>query len=202
VRRYSTAIVIVVAAVLATVIVVASSTGHDLDGARPDDTASTLPPDHRIAQADPDLGIIDTAAAERSIAALERARWANPGSLRVILNLGDTYLAVYRYDDAEAAYRDALAAGPAHPNATVGLAMVAHARGDDARAVRLLQRVLKAYPDHQQAQYDLALVRFSRREVAAARKAWVKAAQIDPTSSLGRASQDFVDLLSGGDAAP
>ena len=76
--------------------------------------------------------------------------------------------------------------------------MVWHARGDDARAIRLLERVLAAYPDHQQAEFDLALVRFARQEVAAAREAWVKAAEIDPTSDLGRASQDFVDLLSDG----
>lgn len=196
-RRYSTAIVIAIAVVLAAVIVVASSRGQDVDDARPETTASALPAERR-SQDDAVSGVIDTAAAARGIAALERARRANPENVRVILHLADAYRAARRYDDAARAYGDALAASPGHPNATVGLAMVWQARGDDARAIRLLERVLAVYPDHQQAEFDLALVRFARQEVAAAREAWVRAAEIDPTSDLGRASQDFVDLLSDG----
>jgi cytochrome c-type biogenesis protein CcmH/NrfG len=202
VRRYSTAIVIVTAVVLATVIVVATSMSQSVDETAPEGTATAPPTDHRIAQVDGLSGTVDVAAAERSVDALERARAANPGNVRVILNLGDAYAAARRFDDAEAAYEDALDVSPGHPNGAVGLAMVWHARGEDDRAVRLLERVLGAFPDHQQAQYDLALVCFSRQEVAAAREAWVKAAAIDPTSELGRASQDFVELLSDGESAP
>lgn len=197
-RRYSTAIIIAIAVVLAAVIVVASSRSQNVDDARPETAASALPVEHR-SRDDSASGVIDTAAAARGIAALERARKANPESLRVILHLADAYRTARRYDDAARAYRDALTASPGHPNATVGLAMVWHARGDDARAIRLLERVLAAYPDHQQAEFELALVRFARQEVAAAKEAWVKAAEIDPTSDLGQASQDFVDLLSDGD---
>jgi cytochrome c-type biogenesis protein CcmH/NrfG len=175
----------------------------DVNDAGPGDTASALPADHRVAKIGPLPGIVDTAAAARSIRALERARRANPGNIRVILNVGDAYLTAQRYDAAADAYRDALAASPGHPNATVGLAMVRHARGDDAAAIRLIERVLAAFPDHQLAQYDLALVRFARQELTAAREAWVRAAEIDPTSRLGQMSQDFVELLSDGrDSAP
>jgi cytochrome c-type biogenesis protein CcmH/NrfG len=199
VRRYSTAIVIAIAIALAAVIVVASSRSQGVDDAQPDAAASSLPAEHR-GQGDAVSGVIDTGAAARGIAALERARKANPENLRVMLHLADAYRAARRYDDAARAYGDALAASPGHPNATVGLAMVWYARGDDARAIRLLERVLAAYPDHQQAEFDLALVRFARQEVTAAKEAWVRATEIDPTSELGRASQDFVDLLSDGDA--
>ena len=90
------------------------------------------------------------------------------------------------------------AASPGHPSATVRMAMVWHMRGDDARAIRLIARVITAVPGHQEAHYDLALIRFSQQEISAAREAWVQAAEIDPASRLGRASQNFVDLLSDG----
>ena len=143
--------------------------------------------------------MVDTAAAGRSIAALERAHEANPGSVRVSLNLGDAYFAAQRLDEAASAYADALVASPGHPSATVRMAMVWHARGDDARAILMIERVIATVPGHQEAHYDLAIIRFSRREIAAAREAWVQAAKIDPASRLGRASQNFVDLLSDGE---
>ena len=146
--------------------------------------------------------MVDTAAAAESIAILERAHEANPDSVRVALNLGDAYFAAQRYDDATAIYESALAISPGHPSATIRVAMVWHVRGDDERAIHAIERVIASLPDHQEAHYDLALIRFSRQETAAAREAWVHAAEIDPTSRLGHASQDFVDLLSDGEEQP
>jgi cytochrome c-type biogenesis protein CcmH/NrfG len=200
VRRYSTVIAIGIAAALAAIIVIASGTRQDADdgAGRPNATSSTLPADHPNTAMSLQSGMVDTAAAQRSIAALERAHEANPGSIRITLNLGDAYFAAQRHDEAAAAYGEALAANPGHPSATVRMAMVWYVRGDDDRAIRLIERVLAVLPDNQEAHYDLAIIRFSHQEIAAAREAWVKAAEIDPTSGLGRASQNFVDLLSDG----
>jgi len=204
VRRNSTVIVIAIAAALAVVIVIASSARQGLrDGsARPAAETSPLPPDRPDTGVSPRSGMVDTAAAAQSIAVLERAHEANPDSVRVALNLGDAYFAAERYDDAATVYEKALAISPGHPSATVRMAMVWHARGDDERAVRALERVIAAVPDYQEAHYDLALIRFSRQETAAARESWVRAAGIDPASRLGRTSQDFVDLLSDGEERP
>jgi cytochrome c-type biogenesis protein CcmH/NrfG len=204
VRRYSTVIAVVVAVVVAAAIVVASSL-RDTGGARPETAAATVPADHPNPGVSPRSGMVDTAAAAESIAALERAHAANPGSVRVGLNLGDAYFAAERYDEAAKAYDEALEASPGHPSAAVRMAMVWHVRGDDERAIDLIERVIAVLPDHQEAHYDLAVIRFSRQETAAAREAWVRAAEIDPTSRLGRASQYFIDLLSeaaGQEATP
>jgi len=195
VRRYSTAIVIAVAAVLVAVIVVASGTREEAGGLAYDPAATLPPAGHRTDRSVNVAGVVDTASVEGEIAALERARRANPGSLRIMLDLGAACRRARLYDAAAAAYRDALAASPGHPNAAVGLAMVWSARGDHERALRRIERVLAAFPDHQEAQYDLALVRFAHGDVAEARQAWVKAAAIDPSSRLGRVAQDFVALL-------
>jgi tetratricopeptide (TPR) repeat protein len=205
VRRYSTLIAICAAVALAAIIVVASSATPRVDsGSRRDAAPTAAVTAHpKSAGIAPD-GIVDTAAAGLSIAALERARAANPDSLRVVLNLGDAYFAAQRYDEAAAAYEAALARDPGHPSATVRMAMVWHERGDDDRALGVIDGVIAALPDHQEAHYDRALILFSRQEIAAAREAWARAAAIDPTSRLGRSSQDFVDLLSdgAGDDAP
>jgi len=206
VRRHSTVIAIAIAAALAAIILVASSAwdaSRSVD--RPATTATTLPAERPNTGVSPQSGMVDTAAAGGSIASLERAHGANPGSVRVSLNLGDAYFATQRLDEAASTYGDALRASPGHPSATVRMAMVWHVRGDDARAIRLIERVIAAVPGQQEAHYDLAIIRFSRQEISAAREAWVQAAEIDPASRLGRASQNFVDLLSDGmgqDAAP
>jgi len=204
VRRHSTVIAVAIAALLAAVIVIASSALQDLrgDSARPAAERSAPSPDRPDTGMSPQSGMIDTAAAAQSIATLERAHEANPDSVRVALNLGDAYFAAERYDDAATVYERALAIDPGHPSASVRMAMVWHARGDDERAIRAIERVITALPDYQEAHYDLALIRFSRQETAAAREAWVHAAEIDPTSRIGRASQDFVDLLSDGGDGP
>jgi cytochrome c-type biogenesis protein CcmH/NrfG len=55
--------------------------------------------------------------------------------------------------------------------------------------------VLKAHPDDQDAHYTLAIVYFSAGRVDEAKQEWQTAAGIDPTSTTGRRSQSFVDLL-------
>ena len=200
-RRYSTIIAIGVSVALAAIIIIASSgrQGVDESAGAKDSTAAAFPPGHPNTAMSPQSGMVDTAAVGRSIAALERAHEANPDSVRIALNLGDAYFAAQRHDEAAVAYGEALEVSPGHPSATVRMAMVWHVRGDDDRAIRLIERVLAALPDNQEAHYDLAIIRFTRQEVAAAREAWIEAAEIDPASKLGKASQDFVDLLADGD---
>ncbi|HQJ97600.1 MAG TPA: tetratricopeptide repeat protein [Thermoleophilia bacterium] len=195
-RRHLTAIVIVAATLCAVIIVVASGARQVADGTSTGDAVVAAPTGPRRPQPQGLFGTVDVAAARRSMATLERARTANPHNVRFVLDLADAYAAAQRHGDALAAYKDALALSPGHPNASVGLARVWYAKGDDERAVRLLERVVQAFPGHQQARYELARVLFSRGRIAAAREMWVKAAEIDPASALGRSAQDFVDLLS------
>jgi hypothetical protein len=45
--------------------------------------------------------------------------------------------------------------------------------------------------------YTMAIILFSQQDIAAARSDWAKAASIDPTSQIGKASQNFVELIDG-----
>lgn len=198
VRRHLPLIGIAVAVALAIGIVVAGSRIPG-SGANPS-AAASLAPEHP--NAGEPVGMVDAAEVERQIATLERAHEANPTSIRITLNLGDAYYLAQRLDEAAACYREALSQQPGHPSAVVRIAMVWHARGLDARAVKAIQEVLEAMPDNQEAHYDLAVIYFSMEDVRAARTEWVKAARIDPRTQLGRTSQNFVDLLAGQSETP
>ena len=73
--------------------------------------------------------------------------------------------------------------------------MVWHAQGDSRRAERALRAVLKAHPDDQAAHYTLAIIYFSSGRVGEAKAEWQTSAKVDPTSTTGKRSQSFVELL-------
>ena len=102
---------------------------------------------------------------------------------------------------AERAYTQALARDPESAAAQVGLAMVWHAEGESRRAETALTGVLEAHPDDQDAHYSLAIVYFSAGRVDEAKQEWQTAARIDPTTTTGRRSQSFVDLLEDQESA-
>ena len=62
--------------------------------------------------------------------------------------------------------------------------------------------MLAAHPDDQDAHYSLAIVYFSGGRVDEAKQEWQTAARIDPSTTTGRRSQSFVDLLEGHESAP
>ena len=82
-RRYYHCEVIAIGVVPAAVIVVASIGGQDSWTTRGPGVRGGRSAEHRHG-GDPDVRDVDTAAAARDIAALERAREANPENLRVI----------------------------------------------------------------------------------------------------------------------
>ena len=82
------------------------------------------------------LGQLDRA--EESIAELDRAAASGLRGREISFNRGRALFSLYRFDDAEAAFEDALRAAPADVETHVQLAKIRHMRGDAdfARAVR------------------------------------------------------------------
>jgi Tfp pilus assembly protein PilF len=120
----------------------------------------------------------------------------------VLLDLGNDYYIAQRYRDAGQAFREALGLRPKDIAAQIRLAMVWHAQGLTSKAISTLQAVLEASPSSQDAHYSLAILFFSQDQVTKARDQWAAAARIDPRSTIGRRSQNFVDLLDGKESAP
>lgn len=84
---------------------------------------------------------------ERAAALLRPIVAANPGHADAQVQLGLALLALDRLDEAEQAFRQALAVAPDYADARVGLARIAQRRGDNAAARAELDRVDQAYPD-------------------------------------------------------
>lgn len=198
--RRSLALIAVGAAVaVAAVVVVAGMTagdGGDTPGAAAATSgpaADTLPSGHpsvaMTEDPEPEGDVKDT------IARLEQQRAADPTDVAVLLDLGEAYFLGQRLREARQAYSEAEQQDPGNAAAQVGLAMVAHAGGDSARAEEMLRAVLDAHPDDQAAHYSLAILFFSAGHVGDAKAEWETAARIDPKSTTGRRSQSFVDLL-------
>jgi cytochrome c-type biogenesis protein CcmH/NrfG len=192
------AVAVAVAVAAAVVVVGMSSGGGETPGTSGDQSTGALPTGHPSIAADPDGTQPDTDAdadSGNTIALLETKRAEDPGDVAVLLDLGNAYFMAQRLTQAEQTYSRALDLEPDSAMAQVGLAMVWHAQGDSKRAEQALRAVIEQHPDDQDAHYSLAIVYFSSGRIDDAKAQWQTAAGIDPTSTTGRRSQSFVDLL-------
>lgn len=96
-------------------------------------------------------GELETAARE-----LESVLDRRPGDVPTLLHLGSVALEANRLDEAQQHYRTALGGGAGAP-AHYGLGRIALERGEPARAVELLERVLEEHPDSGAVHYQLGL---------------------------------------------
>ena len=78
---------------------------------------------------------------DQAVRFLARAAEAEPENADIHLQIGLAYLALGRLDDAEASFRHTLDLAPDYADARLGLARVAHRRGDRATALAELERV-------------------------------------------------------------
>jgi cytochrome c-type biogenesis protein CcmH/NrfG len=192
------AAVLVAAAIVAVGAV--SGDGAAVSGAA---ASQSLPPGHPStgANGEPSSGASSSGKVDKTIDQLQKASAADPHNATLLMSLGDAYVLGGRYRQAERAYRSALASRPGDATATVRLAMVWHAEGQTTRATTSLGAVLAKDPGQQEAHYSLAIIKFSQNDIAGAKSEWAAAARIDPKSTIGRRSQNFVDLLEGKQSA-
>ncbi len=108
--------------------------------------------------------------------------------------LGKVYLELGRVDDAEAAFRKAIALGPSDNSAHVDLATLLRERGlrlDEAEA--LYRKALEIEPDDAVALDGLGIVLGLRGQFAEAERMYRKALEIEPGSSA--ANNNLGELL-------
>jgi Flp pilus assembly protein TadD len=192
--------------VAATVVVIGAGAGGDGATAARNTAGATqpLPSAHP-----PENGAGKGAAAstprgpsvQQTISALKTALKAHPQDPDLLLKLGDADFLGRRYREAESAFRSVLRLAPHSAAAGVRLAMVWQADGDSQRALAALKDILTTAPSDQEAHYVLAIVYFSLKDAEHARAEWTIAARLDPSSTIGRRSQSFLDLLEGRQSA-
>lgn len=104
-----------------------------------------------------------------------------------------------RLDLAEPIYRDILLRSPDHPDALHLLGLVAHQRGDQAEAVRLVERALRVGPAKAAYANSLGLALLAQGKVAEAEAAFARATVLDPAlaeahNNLGNARTRAGDI--------
>jgi cytochrome c-type biogenesis protein CcmH/NrfG len=199
VRRSLALIAVGAAVAVAAVVIVVGVTSSD-GGAAAGTTVSAgdaLPAGHPSVAAEEQSPATPEpeASVQGAIARLEKKRSEEPADLNVLLDLGEAYFMGQRLQQAKRTYAEVMKQDPGNVAAQVGLALVWHAQGDSDRAEEALRAVLDAHPDDQAAHYSMAILHFSAGRVDEAKAEWQTAARIDPTSTTGRRSQSFVDLL-------
>ena len=102
-----------------------------------------MPAAAQTAQQDYEAGVAARHAGypEQALTYLDRAAAAEPGNADIQLQIGFANLALGGLDAAETAFRRTLDLAPDYVDARLGLAQVAHRRGDRAAALAELDRI-------------------------------------------------------------
>jgi cytochrome c-type biogenesis protein CcmH/NrfG len=203
--RKNHALLLIAAAVVVAAVVVFVGTANHTSGSAPTQpvaSGTSLPPGHPQVGQNGSASGSPSADVSRMIAALKAKLDKNPADAATIDALGTAYFMSEQYDKAASAFTRVLVLHPGDAGATVSLAMVLHAQGNDVKAMSLIQGVLKKAPKFQEGHYDLAIIYFSQQRLDQAKAEWEKTAAIDPQSKIGRQAQNFVDLMEGRTPAP
>ena len=120
---------------------------------------------------------------EAAAEAYRHAAAHHPRDVWARYHLGRTLRELHRTREARAAFGEALALEPANPHVLLELAQLAHATGDDTRAARFADALLRADPHHAEAHAlrgDLARAdwNFSRARAEYAEAPQSQAAQL------------------------
>ncbi len=135
---------------------------------------------------------LQTGAAERAVALIQRAIEVQPENPAFHANLAQAYLALQHVADAHAAFRRAAALAPRDPQFAVGAANCLAMRGSVAEAERELRAVAQRYPGYALAWFNLGnTVQEQGRQLEAA-DLYRRAIELDPAladahNNLGRA---------------
>jgi protein O-GlcNAc transferase len=96
------------------------------------------------------------------------------------MRAGFAHHAAGRLDQAEAIYRQVLAAAPAHAGALHLTGLLAHQRGDNVRAADLVARAVAAAPQVAEFQANFGVILHALGRTADAAAAFERAVQLDP----------------------
>lgn len=148
----------------------------------------------------------DIASAVKSYVASERTRRDEPSAN---VNLGLLYLSLEDFEQAEAAYLEALAVGPHFLPGYVNLADLYRRTGREEEGERLLREALRRAPDNPEAHHALGLQQIRSKRTDEAVASLERAAELAPDNprftyvygvaldSLGR-SDEAIEVLRGG----
>jgi tetratricopeptide (TPR) repeat protein len=126
------------------------------------------------------LALMEKDATTEAIDAYQKIVELNPASALPWNNLGNLYLRLRHYEQAEHAFRQALEHNPTNPVSWAGLADLRTQTGRHREAIRAYQKALQSAPEYKEAWFGLALTLEALGHPAKATKAYKMVLQKDP----------------------
>jgi tetratricopeptide (TPR) repeat protein len=147
---------------------------------------SALPPEQRNAA----MALYDSA-----VTAYKHAVVLDSTYSRAYVNMGLTYDAAEKRNDARTAYRRALAVNPKDVLAYCHLGYLESFLGNTAEGVSLYEKALQVDPNSAQAHYNLGLAFAEARIFHEALREWETVSRLDPSGDLGKSAEENVRVL-------
>lgn len=111
------------------------------------------------------------------------------------INLGLAYLGKGDFEKALAELKPIAAINPRNPVVHLSLGRVLYAMGKSEQAVTEYKKALQLYRDYGAAHYYLGQAELKLNNVEAAHAAFKDAVRLIPETELGRAAQEYLELL-------
>ncbi len=133
------------------------------------------------------------AAAEDAIKIFKERIAANPNDAEAVARLADIYFENGRFEDAISEYKKAVKLNPKDIDSIndLGLAYLYIGKMDDA--ISELAKGTKIDPMYQRVWLSLGFAYISKDNKIEARKAWQRAAAMDPASPIGKEANKFLE---------
>ena len=143
------------------------------------------------------LGVmyLDRDKVNEAIKVLTKAHQLRPKDNRVSVNLGVAFDASGKADEAQAYYRETLAAFPEDSVASCRLASSLYSQSKHAEATALLQEIIKQAPRAYCAYFTLGVAFADAGIYRDAIRMWSKVVEIAPTSPEAISARESIEVL-------
>lgn len=135
------------------------------------------------------------APVSEAIVAYEKVLELNPGAAGALVNLGTIYYRQRKFADAEAYYRDAIAADPDYPLAQFNLGNLYDEQGRIAEAFDHYRCALRLNPGYADAHFNLALLCERTGDALKAVHHWKLYLKLDPAGQWAEIARRQLDRL-------
>ncbi len=143
--------------------------------------------------ADPMLGTTPSGHLAQAVAAQRALVAEQPDSAAALNDLGNLLVEARELEQAEEAYRQAMAVDPGRPEPPFNLALLLAAQRHKREARKLLKAMLEEHPNHAWGHYQLGTLQQAAGKRNQALRSYREAFRLDPTLSDPRRNPHVLD---------
>lgn len=126
------------------------------------------------------------------IQAIKDSLKANPGDVRLLIELANNYFDIERFDLAIANYKRALAQAPSNVEALIDLGVAYFNSAKLDSALFFVNKALSVQPDHRLALFNKGVIQFNLGNFNGAVKSWETLVKLYPNSREAASAREFI----------